>query len=64
MTAQQNAWQGNNEEADAQYCDRLTNILGEGSHVSILPEPKNEFTTFDPLGLAVIVLAVLVLLYL
>lgn len=65
MTIQENAWQGNNEEADAQYCDRLTNILGEGPNVSILPpEPEPEFTTFDPLGLAVIVLAVLVLLYL
>jgi len=59
-----NAWQGNNEEADAQFCDRLTHILGEGPNVSILPEPEPEFTTFDRLGLAVIVLAVLVLLYL
>ena len=64
MTIQENAWQGNNEEADAQYCDRLTNILGEGSNVSILPEPEPEFTTLDKFGLAVIVLAVLVLLYL
>ena len=55
------AWQHRPDVADAQFADRLTHVLSTAPNVS-RRAPK--LFTLDRLGLAIIVLALLVLLYL
>ena len=59
MNMKDAAFQHRPEVADAQFADRLTHILDQAPK-----RQPSEFSTLDKIGLAVIVLAVLVLLYL
>ena len=59
MNTKDAAFQHRPEVADAQFADRLTHILDQRP-----TRRPSEFSTLDRIGLAVIVLAVLVLLYL
>jgi hypothetical protein len=59
MNMKDASFQHRPEVADAQFADRLTHILGQRP-----ARQPSETSTLDKFGLAVIVLAVLVLIYL